>query len=73
MVNYEYHYLFTADRLVLKNMCVQFLECCYNPLMKIVRGKRFLFPNGGEGRGGEGREGGRGGEGRGEERREWVN
>ena len=28
---------FVVCRLVLKNMCVQFLECCYNPLMKIVR------------------------------------
>ena len=24
-------------RTVLKNICVQFLECCYNPLMKVVK------------------------------------
>jgi timeless len=42
-------------RLVLKNMCVQFLECCYNPLMKIVRVRLLFFAVGGEGREGKNR------------------
>lgn len=28
---------FDTHRVVLKDMCVQFLECCFNPLMRVVR------------------------------------
>ena len=27
----------SSYRVILKNMCVQFLECCFNPLMRVVR------------------------------------
>ena len=30
-------------RTVLKNICIQFLECCYNPLMKVVKVMQVLL------------------------------
>lgn len=34
---YEVFLYFDTHRVVLKDMCVQFLECCFNPLMRVVR------------------------------------